>query len=93
MHAKLKNIMVILSILAIANLAYASGSGTLTRISGWYNAHVDAGIPPVRIERRTNLLHGVWEYVGEISPSNGVNYFEPPAGEQGYYRLAVTNAP
>jgi Bacterial Ig domain len=59
----------------------------------WRHARVDAGIPPITIQARTNLVSGSWVPVGAHAPVNGVNTWSAGSSVQGYYRLAVTNAP
>jgi hypothetical protein len=58
----------------------------------WNHAVVGPGVPPLAIQRTTNLTSGVWESIGSYSPTNGVNVWRvdlPGA----FYRLAVTNMP
>ncbi|HAS82270.1 MAG TPA: hypothetical protein DCS43_06255 [Verrucomicrobia bacterium] len=66
--------------------------GGMFRLS-WSHANVDPRIPPIVIERRTNLLSGVWEYAGELNPTNGINAYATSLSGYCYYRLVITNAP
>jgi hypothetical protein len=59
----------------------------------WRHAQVDAGIPPITIQARTNLVTGSWVGIGSHTPTNGVNIWSSGSSVQGFYRLAVTNAP
>jgi hypothetical protein len=59
----------------------------------WSNAVVGAGLPPLGIQARGDLLSGSWSNVGQKSLANGVNAWSNSAAQQLYYRLAVTNAP
>jgi hypothetical protein len=59
----------------------------------WSNAVVGAGLPPLGIQARTDLLSGSWSNAGQKALANGVNSWSNSAAQQLYYRLAVTNAP
>jgi hypothetical protein len=59
----------------------------------WSNAVVGAGLPPLGIQARGDLLSGTWSNAGQKSLANGVNAWSNSAAQQLYYRLAVTNAP
>jgi hypothetical protein len=59
----------------------------------WQNAAVGAGLPPLGIQVRGDLLSGSWSNVGQKTLVNGVNAWSNSAAQQLYYRLAVTNAP
>jgi hypothetical protein len=59
----------------------------------WRHASVDVGIPPIVIQARSNLVSGSWVGIGTHAPSNGVNTWSAGSSIQGFYRLAVTNAP
>jgi hypothetical protein len=59
----------------------------------WESSAVGAGVPPLGIQARGDLLSGSWSNVGEKSLVNGVNAWSNSAAQQLYYRLAVTNAP
>jgi Family of unknown function (DUF6288)/Bacterial Ig domain/Divergent InlB B-repeat domain/Bacterial Ig-like domain/HEAT repeats len=59
----------------------------------WRHAAVDAGIPPITIQARSNLVSGSWVGIGSHVPTNGVNIWSAGSSVQGFYRLAVTNAP
>jgi M6 family metalloprotease-like protein len=59
----------------------------------WRHAVVDAGIPPITIQSSTNLVSGSWVGIGSHAPTNGVNTWSAGSSVQGFYRLAVTNAP
>jgi hypothetical protein len=59
----------------------------------WRHANVDAGIPPITIQSRSNLVSGSWVGIGSHAPTNGVNIWSAGSSVQGFYRLAVTNAP
>ncbi len=78
-----------LSVLRFSSAQRSGGSSLFS----WTHANVDPRIPPIVIERRTNLIHGAWEYAGQLTPTNGVNSWSPAPGLSGYFRLAVTNAP
>jgi Bacterial Ig domain/Calx-beta domain len=67
-------------------------SGTNLLVS-WRHAQVDAGIPPITIQARSNLVSGLWVGIGSHAPTNGVNIWSAGSSVQGFYRLAVTNAP
>jgi hypothetical protein len=67
-------------------------NGTNLVIS-WRHAQVDAGIPQIVIQARTNLVTGSWVGIGSHAPTNGVNIWSAGSSVQGFYRLAVTNAP
>jgi len=67
-----------------------SGTNLLVK---WQHAHVDAGIPPIIIQARSNLVSDSWGTVGTYAPSNGVNTWSAGSSLQGFYRLAVTNTP
>jgi Divergent InlB B-repeat domain len=59
----------------------------------WRHAQVDAGLPPITIQARSNLVSGSWVGIGTHLPTNGVNLWSGGSSVQGFYRLAVTNAP
>jgi hypothetical protein len=59
----------------------------------WESSAVGAGVPPLGIQARGDLLSGSWSNVGQKSLANGVNAWSNSAAQQLYYRLAVTNAP
>jgi Bacterial Ig domain/Calx-beta domain len=59
----------------------------------WRHAAVDAAIPPIVIQSRSNLTSGSWITVGTHAPANGQNTWSAASSVQGFYRLAVTNAP
>jgi hypothetical protein len=59
----------------------------------WSNAAVGAGVPPLGIQARGDLLSGSWSNVGQKSLADGVNAWSNSALQHLYYRLAVTNAP
>jgi hypothetical protein len=67
-------------------------SGTNLLVS-WRHAVVDAGVPPITIQSSTNLVSGSWVGIGTHAPTNGVNIWSAGSSVQGFYRLAVTNAP
>jgi hypothetical protein len=67
-------------------------SGTNLLVT-WRHAQVDAEIPPITIQARTNLVTGSWVGIGTHVPTNGVNIWSAGSSVQGFYRLAVTNAP
>jgi hypothetical protein len=67
-------------------------SGT-NLIFSWRHAFADTGIPPITIQVRTNLVSGSWVGIGSHVPTNGVNIWSAGSSVQGFYRLAVTNAP
>jgi VCBS repeat-containing protein len=67
-------------------------SGTNLLVT-WRHSQVDAGIPPITIQARTNLVTGAWVGIGSHPPTNGVNIWSAGSPVQGFYRLAVTNAP
>jgi hypothetical protein len=67
-----------------------SGSNLLF---SWQHALVDAGVPPITIQARSNLNSGSWFDIGTHAPTNGVNLWSGDSSVQGFYRLAVTNAP
>jgi autotransporter-associated beta strand protein len=67
-------------------------SGT-NLIFSWRHAQVDAVIPPITIQARSNLVTGSWVGIGSHMPTNGVNSWSAGSSVQGFYRLAVTNAP
>jgi Peptidase family C25/Propeptide_C25/Calx-beta domain len=67
-------------------------SGTNLLVS-WRHAAVNAGLPPITIQARTNLVAGSWVGIGSHAPTNGVNIWSAGSSVQGFYRLAVTNAP
>jgi hypothetical protein len=67
-----------------------SGSNLIVK---WRHAQVDAGIPPITIQARSNLTSGSWITVRTHAPTNGVNIWSVGSSVQGFYRLAVTNAP
>jgi hypothetical protein len=54
---------------------------------------VDAGIPPITIQARSNLVSGAWGDIGTKTPTNGLNIWSVGSSVQGFYRLSVTNAP
>jgi uncharacterized repeat protein (TIGR02543 family) len=59
----------------------------------WSNAAVGAGVPPLGIQARGDLLSGSWSNAGQQSLTNGINAWSNSAAQQLFYRLAVTNAP
>jgi hypothetical protein len=59
----------------------------------WRHTRVDAGIPPITIQARSNLVSGSWVGIGTRTPINGINTWSAGSSVQGFYRLAVTNAP
>jgi hypothetical protein len=59
----------------------------------WSHARVDAGLPPITIQARTNLVSGTWGDIGTKAPTNGVNTWTLGSSVQGFYRLTATNAP
>jgi hypothetical protein len=67
-------------------------SGT-NLIFSWRHAFADTGIPPITIQARSNLVSGSWVGIGSHVPTNGVNIWSAGSSVQGFYRLAVTNAP
>jgi M6 family metalloprotease-like protein len=67
-------------------------SGTNLLVS-WRHAVVNAGIPPITIQARSNLVSGSWVGIGAHAPTNGINIWSAGSSVQGFYRLAVTNAP
>jgi hypothetical protein len=67
-------------------------SGTNLLVS-WRHSQVDAGIPPITIQARSNLVSGSWVGIGSHVPTNGINIWSAGSSVQGFYRLAVTNAP
>jgi hypothetical protein len=67
-----------------------SGSNLLV---SWRHAQVDVTIPPITIQARSNLVSGSWVGIGSHAPTNGVNVWSAGSSVQGFYRLAVTNAP
>jgi hypothetical protein len=77
--------------IAISNAACAEVKGST--LFSWRHAQVDAGIPPITIQARTNLVTGAWVGIGSHTPTNGINIWSAGSSVQGFYRLAVTNAP
>jgi hypothetical protein len=77
------------SFLKIDSVAY-DGTNVIIK---WQNAKVGAGVPPLAIQARTNLVSGSWSNVGQKSVVNGVNAWSNSAMQQLYYRLVVTNTP
>jgi hypothetical protein len=67
-------------------------SGT-NAILKWSHSRVDAGIPPITIQARSNLVSGAWGDIGTQTPTNGLNIWSVGSSVQGFYRLSVTNAP
>jgi uncharacterized repeat protein (TIGR02543 family) len=59
----------------------------------WRHANVDAGLGPITIQARSNLVSGTWGDIGTHAPTNGVNTWSGGSSVQGFYRLTVTNAP
>ena len=59
----------------------------------WRHKGVASGIPALGIERSATLESRFWELVGENAPLDGTNSWSGPRLQDGYYRLAVTNAP
>jgi len=67
-----------------------TGTNTLLK---WSHARVDPGLPAITIQARSNLVSGAWGDLGTHTPTNGVNIWSSGSSVQGFYRLAVTNAP
>jgi poly(3-hydroxybutyrate) depolymerase len=60
----------------------------------WRHARVDGAIPPIAIQRRTNLVVGGWSPVGQKVPVDGTNLWSEASGQFPiFYRIAATNAP
>jgi hypothetical protein len=59
----------------------------------WSHACVDPGIPPLVIQKCTDLRDGTWGYAAEHAPTNGINTWNAPLSSNAFYRLCVTNMP
>lgn len=59
----------------------------------WRHAEVDPSIPPIAIERTTNLETGRWTHVGEKDPLGGTNTWFMPSPDGAFYRIVATNTP
>jgi hypothetical protein len=55
----------------------------------WRHSQVDAGLPALYIQCRTNLVSGTWSIVGTNTPADGTNTWSAEAATERYYRLAV----
>jgi hypothetical protein len=77
--------------IAISTAACAEVKGST--LFTWRRTQVDAEIPLIIIQARSNLVSGSWVSVGTHAPANGVNTWSAGSSVQGFYRLAVTNAP
>jgi len=77
------------SYLRIDSITYEDGNIVVK----WQSAAVGAGVSPLAIQARTNLLSGQWYNVGQKSVTNGINAWSNATSQQLFYRLAVTNAP
>jgi hypothetical protein len=67
-----------------------SGSNLIVK---WRHSAVDAGIPPITIQARTNLVSGSWVGIGTHAPTNGVNTWSTSGAGQQFYRLSVPVVP
>jgi Carbohydrate binding domain/Right handed beta helix region len=77
------------SFIRIQSITQEGGEVVIT----WENDAVGAGLPPLAIQARTNLLSGTWTKVGQQSIVNGINAWSNASSQQLFYRLAVTNTP
>jgi hypothetical protein len=77
------------SFIRIDSTTYEGGNTVIK----WQNAAVWAGIPPLAIQARTNMISGSWSNVGQKALTNGINAWSNASLQQLFYRLAVTNTP
>ena len=77
------------SLLSISQIQMSGTNGLLV----WSHARVDAGIPPISIQRRASLVTGSWTNVATYTPTNGINTWASPLPSNGFFRLCVTNMP
>ena len=59
----------------------------------WRHAQIDAGLPSVQIQNRTNLTSGIWTNIGLKAPVDGTNMWSAPTNAGPFFRLIVPISP
>ena len=77
---------------SVLRIKSASMNGSNIRLT-WEHSHVDPAIPPICIQRRTNMVSGGWEDAGEKTAVDGTNIWDGVLFPRVFYRLTATNMP
>ena len=58
----------------------------------WKHAKLDPALPPLRIEKSSDLVEGNWTMVDQVIRTNDVNKWSEAVSFKAFYRLVATNS-